>query len=173
MLDLSFNKIASIPASIENMCKLKYFYVEYNCITTIPRSILKLKDCLVGLRIEHNLLEFLPTEIASLEKLKVLGLEGNPLNTMPLEIRSKAHSGSIKKVQVYLEQLEGGSKSFNRVKLMFVGEGGVGKSTLLSCFRLEKLDQGEHEEDKRKKRTKNEPNIATDGIEIINVKWNK
>ncbi|KAL6073684.1 Pleckstrin y domain [Balamuthia mandrillaris] len=65
----------------------------------------------------------------------------------------------LKWVRAYLHSLEEQSKSFMRVKLMLVGEGGVGKTSLLRCFR-----------EKKKSKEKN-PNIATDGIDIADTQW--
>ena len=151
-LDISFNRIAHIPSEIGDMQHLEYLWAEHNCITTIPQTIAKLHGCLSHLRVEHNALDFLPTELAQLTRLTVLGLEGvsksaakpppppavvnmlyvkkgNPLKTLPKEVQQKAQSGDdkcIKRVRDYLLELKGDSKVFNRVKLMFVGDGGVG-----------------------------------------------
>jgi hypothetical protein len=63
----------------------------------------------------------------------------------------------------------------------------VGKSSLLGCFNRERVeedndgadeneatDSGKKDKKKVKKKSKkNEPNIATDGIDIATAKWNK
>jgi hypothetical protein len=186
--DVSFNRIAHIPVEIGNLQHLKYFWAQNNRITTIPRSIVNLQFSLIELHLDSNRLDFLPTEVGELKLLSVLGLEGNPLRTLPREVQQLAQAGAVRKVQEYLNELEGGSRSFNRVKLMFVGDGGVGKSSLLGCFNREREDDndgdgdyygeadGGNKKDKKKakrKSKKNEPNIATDGIDIATAKWNK
>lgn len=177
-LDMSFNKLTAIPARIDNLRNLKCLYVESNMLKTIPTTIEALAPELVELRLDNNLLEFLPVELAGLTELKVLSLEFNELATIPRSVVKEVVSplGSIKKMMKYLQDLQECSESFKRLRLMFVGDGGVGKTTLLSCFEKErKLEESdEDKKDKYGKVFKREPkklNIATDGIDIADTKW--
>lgn len=182
-LDISFNRISLIPVEIGNLQHLKYLWAERNRIVSLPRSVSKLIN-LIELHLDSNRLNYLPTEVRELKKLSALGLLGNPLRTFPRDVQQAAYTGNLRKVQDYLNEIENGSRSYNRVKLMFVGEGGVGKTSLLGCFNREKEDDEDDDPDapenesdkkdkKKKKSKKNRPNIATDGVDIATAKWNK
>jgi GTPase SAR1 family protein len=90
-------------------------------------------------------------------------LAGNPLSTIPNEVLNLG----LKAILAYLKELEGGSESYSKVKLMFVGEANVGKTSLVSSF------VNINRKKKDRKEVPAQPNIATDGIDIERTSWDK
>jgi internalin A len=73
----------------------------------------------------------LPSEIGQLTQLQGLYLRGNPLSDVILG----AYQRGLKELLVYLHSLGEIGKPLYEAKLVFVGEGGVGKTTLLEALR--------------------------------------
>lgn len=94
----------------------------------------------------HNRLDYLPCELAHLNKLRELQLWDNPLSQLltlkpcPLgESLVSFHSGSFQgsSLQMYLIELEdSGHKQsiYNKIKLMTLGSSGAGKTTLVDAL---------------------------------------
>ena len=176
-LDLSFNQIANIPPGIDQLKKLRCLFAESNRIRSLPLSIEALASELVELRLDKNELSFLPVELVNFTELKVLSVDQNGLEAIPKSVVREvvASLGSPKRMQKYLQDLLDFSKMFNRLKLMFVGDGGVGKTTLLACFDKEKPGADDEEKPAATKRESvsigKQTNIATDGIDIAETRW--
>ena len=124
-------------------------------IANIPQSISKLEKLQI-VKLANNKLEALPSFLADMnlwEQTSYDWLEGNELNTIPVEIVSAFKKGGEGIVQMrnYLKQLEGSKEVWNSVKLVVVGKEAVGKTHLLKAM---KYGAKPHE------------NISTDGIEI-------
>lgn len=81
--------------------------------------------------LSFNQINVLPFFLTQMTNLKEVRLEGNPLESIPTEVKE----GGLKRLLVYLRQLEVSRVKWNRVKLMFVGKEAVGKTTLLRAFR--------------------------------------
>lgn len=95
-------------------------------------------------------LESLPVELIQLDQLKFLKTDGNPLTTMPQELRTATPD----RIMAYLKGLQTQAATWKEVKLLFVGEEGVGKSSLLESF----------QNPKHKMKKEVGQNLATDGI---------
>lgn len=106
-LDFSFQAIRRIPDAIENLCNLK---------------ILKLNYCIF--------LEALSPSVGhlSLNELQLFGCVS--LKTPPLEIQRRG----VTSILAYLRRLRSGSIVCKRTKLMLVGLGGAGKTSLVQCL---------------------------------------
>lgn len=100
-----------------------------------------------SLDLSFNQLRTVPLRLASI--MEKVNLEGNPLDLIPMASRS-----SWAKTVRYLVSLEERAAVWPERKVLFVGEEGVGKSTLMRCFK------------KKKGRTSCKQNIATDGIQV-------
>ena len=117
----------------------------------------------------------------------VLHMEHNPLDTLPKDIFAKKYFDENKTLKdrnqlfAYLRSIqEGGQAPHHRAKVMFVGDGEVGKTSLLNCF----LELQQTSGPAKRKRTQsqlspgharaqdlNRPPKITDGIDISEVHW--
>jgi internalin A len=132
-LYLGNNKITVIPTTIEKLTNLQVLYLNNNQITVIPTTIEKLTN-LKGLDLSNNKITAIPTTIDKLTKLKRLCLENNSIN-ISSEIIRQGWGNSIYadgNPQVIFEYLKSTKQSLNEVKVLLVGEGDVGKTSLLN-----------------------------------------
>ena len=64
-------------------------------------------------------------------------LEDNPLESPPIEIVQKGRNA----VQAYFKSLEGEKQALNEVKVLLVGDGGAGKTSLVKQLLGEKFNR--------------------------------
>ena len=168
ILILIDNQIEFIPESISNLKKLECLDLRKNRLSTLNTSIGEMKS-LKQLFLGHNLLSFLPSQLGALEStLEMIDLYGNPLASLPSDIipsLGDLNPVSNRRLFAYLNSMSsGGETEYNRVKIMFVGDGNVGKTSLINCFLAT---------DRRRKRKQTSVDstdtIATDGIDIHEV----
>jgi len=171
-LDISHIKLRSIPQIIEKFENLEMLFCNNNEISEISPKIGSLAN-LQKLRVISNKLNYLPSSLGLLLNLQELDVTDNQLESVPLSlgvlpkltvlkcdknrfdpqvfIPKKELDKGDQHILEYLRSLyKEGKAELNRVKLMFVGNGNVGKTTLLSSFKkVEKLKK-----DKKEKREK-------------------
>lgn len=136
-LRLRSNRLQSIPAEIGRLEKLTLLNLRNNALRTLPAEIARLTS-LTHLDLGRNQLRQLPPELGALTNLRELVLDGNPLQSPPPEI-VKQGTGAV---LAYLRQLRASSRQWVS-KLLMVGEGGVGKTSLLRALRGELFDFSE------------------------------
>ena len=85
VLDLSYNKIISIPPEIGQLVNLQVLNLSNNNLTSIPPELGQLVN-LQELDLSYNQLTSIPTEIGQLTNLQVLSLYRNKLTYIPPEI---------------------------------------------------------------------------------------
>lgn len=149
ILDLSENQIIDILEDIVNLQNLRVLYLIRNRLINLPISLTRLHN-LTTLNLLGNRLDSLPEEISDMQNLMKLGLsknqftkipshivnlqnleslelEDNPLTTPPIEIAKRG----IKSIREYFRQIgEQGHDQLYEAKLLILGEGGAGKTTL-------------------------------------------
>jgi len=131
-LDLQKNKIKKIPIQIGELPCLEILQLNYNNLQEIPLAITILPR-LRRLCLAYNKLENIPQySIAGMVTLEYLDIRENPLSQltgMGSEFKNIIKSGwdAIK----FIRQQNEGSVQVYRMKLMFVGNGNVGKTTLM------------------------------------------
>ena len=131
------NRLDRLPAEIGSLTNLEYLNLGGNQLHTLPPEIGKIKS-LKSLYLEKNKLTSLPWEFAKLTSLRYLDLRDNPL-PIPPEILAKTNEPqSI--INYYFASRK---KSLNEVKLLVVGQGGVGKTSLIRRLVLGEFDAGE------------------------------
>lgn len=133
-LHLRSNRLTALPSEIGRLENLKLLNVRNNNLRSLPGEIGRLKN-LERLDLARNQLKTLPPELGALENLKELLLEGNPLQSPPPEIVRQGTAATL----AYLRELRASTRQWVS-KLLFVGEGGVGKTSLLRALRGEGFD---------------------------------
>lgn len=137
-LDLSSNDLTALPPEIGLLSNLQSLNLSHNQLATLPKEIGQLTDLEV-LDVSENQLTTLPAEIGLLTKLKTIVVRDNRLTTPPPEIVRQGTSAII----AYLrEQVQDSRKQWIS-KLLVVGQGGVGKTSLLRSLREEPFDTQE------------------------------
>jgi internalin A len=154
-LYLSYNEIDTLPNSIGELSSLKSFHINDNGLQSLPESIGQLTN-LQFLNLRGNKLNALPDSIGQLTNLTELVIEGNPLNQIPPEIVEK---GGLAVRDYYRQRLEEETDYVYEAKLLIIGEGGAGKTSLANKlidpkYPL-KLEGG------------NDPEKSTEGINVL------
>ncbi len=161
-LNLAFNEFGTFPLEIFNLAKLKSLSLNHNQIKLIPSEIANLKQ-LRAFGISENLIENLPNEIGQLKELVALYLQGNKLTALPPEIKSvplrelnlrdnqitfppeiiEKNSFPHLILNYYFTRLTGERKHLNEAKMIFVGQGSVGKTSLVQQILHGTFDQNQ------------------------------
>ena len=125
-LDLAVKGIKVLPAAIGNCTSLKKLVLCGNSLSEIPDSITRLTN-LQSLYLSYNSLSEIPDSITRLQKLTLLNLDENPITKPPLEVVKEG----IEAIRQYFKQIETeGVDYLYEAKLLIVGEGGAGKTSL-------------------------------------------
>lgn len=160
-LSISNNLFTSIPKCVFRLLKLKRFYAIHNSIDIVPDQIgnlVELENLELGGEVialhttfgdpkgHGNKITSLPLSLLQLKKLSSLGLDDNPLNPALQSAydackRNGTHEG-YEPLFAYLRSLEGNAEPLYEAKLVLVGEGNVGKTTLLKALKGPKTEDG-------------------------------
>jgi internalin A len=136
-LFLSYNQLTVLPESIGQLFSLQVLALVSNQLTVLPESIGQLSASLKNLALSHNQLTMLPKSIGQLTNLLYLNLDDNPLPDLSPEIMGESWNYRDKiNTQVVLTYLATLAKiakrPLNELKLLLVGEGDVGKTSLMN-----------------------------------------
>ncbi len=154
-LNLSRNQLTTLPESISQLTNLTGLNLSRNQLTTLPESISQLTN-LTQLDLSRNQLTTLPESITQLTNLTWLDLSDNPLETPPIEVAEKG----IEAIREYFEQIKAeGTDYLYEAKLLIIGEGGAGKTTLTK--KIQNPDYQLKEEDSTKGIEVNQLNFQT------------
>ncbi|MBE8988171.1 COR domain-containing protein [Nostoc sp. LEGE 12450] len=161
-LDLNNNQLSSLPSEITQLSNLIWLLLDNNQLSSLPPEISQLSN-LTTLFFSNNQLSSLPPEISQLSNLKRLYLDNNQLSSLPPEISQLSNLITLflnnnpqlsspppeiveqgtQAILTYLrERLEDSQQQWVS-KLLVVGEGGVGKTSLLRALRGEEFDTQE------------------------------
>ena len=155
MLDLCANQLSTLPEAIGQLSQLQVLYLSGNQLSMLPEAIGQLSQ-LQELNLFSNQLNALPETIQSLEKLEKLFLHGNPDLGLPDEVlgptsvevfRSQGRSlkPSREILNYYFATRGAKGRSLREVKLIVVGRGGAGKTSLIKRLKGEPFDPHEGE----------------------------
>lgn len=157
-LNLANNSLYALPREIELLVHLRSLNVANNKLTVLPKEIENLRN-LHSLDLSGNQIEALPPEILQLTNLHNLDLRGNPLS-IPPEILEKTNEPKAIlnyyfQIRTYIPEEKSGTgkdetrkatpdtiqlskttadsfaKPINETKLILVGQGSVGKTSIL------------------------------------------
>ena len=127
-LRASSNDFTVLPPEIGQLTNLEWLDLSNNHLITLPKEIGNLKK-LTTLSLQGNNLTVLPDEIKRLEKLALLDLRNNRL-PIPPEILVRHESPQVI-LDYYFSRRK---RHLNESKLILLGEGGVGKTSLVNRF---------------------------------------
>jgi internalin A len=134
-LSLQGNQITVIPEAIFQLTRLTQLFLYRNQIVIIPKEIATLTQ-LEKLDLRNNQIETVPNFLQDLPNLKTLDFRRNPLPISP-EVLGPANSredpGSVADIFNYLHKLHSGEvRPLNEAKVLLVGQGSVGKTSLIN-----------------------------------------
>jgi small GTP-binding protein len=124
-LNLSRNRLSNLPPEICQLKRLTWLALNRNQFTILPEAISQLTN-LTHLNLSSNRLSKLPPKICQLSKLKILNLRDNPLISPPYEI---ARQG-INAIRQYFAALQQDEQPLNEAKIILIGDGASGKTSL-------------------------------------------
>lgn len=126
-----YNEIGFLPSEIGNLEKLGALDLRYNKLTSLPPEIGNLKN-LVTFGVAGNSIKVLPKEIIKLTKLENFYTGGNSFfNQLPSEILEGRHPVEILNY-LRMKEIENRNVSpLNQAKILFLGQGAVGKTSLI------------------------------------------
>ncbi|MBA3805221.1 MAG: TIR domain-containing protein [Acidobacteria bacterium] len=175
-LDLSNLDLTELPKSVTQLSQLGMLYLDRNQLTMLPESVLQLSK-LWELSLSNNQLKMLPESVAQLSQLTTLYLDGNQLTTLPEALQKltqleqlylhenealglpaevlgpawREHSAAPAKpaeiLNYYFRTRGSEKRPLNEAKLILVGRGAVGKTSIVNRlirnkFKNEKKTEG-------------------------------
>ena len=164
-LDLSSLGLRLIPESLRDLDHLEVLNLYSNAISEIPAWIGELSS-LVALNVRINRLVELPKEIGLLRNLNILLLDSNKLRSLPEAVRelpltrlmlegnpdlglpksvTQQDSSPWEILRYYFESRGEDGRPLLELKLLLVGRGKAGKTTLMKRLAGEKPDDNESE----------------------------
>jgi len=160
-LRLEHNQLTALPEAIRQLASLQSLLLEDNQLTVVPDAVAHLAN-LYALLLGRNQLTGLPEAIGQLASLRQLWLTGNRLTSLPKSLArpenlfdlrldgnplqpalKAAYRAGLDEVKAYLRSLEEETEELYEAKLLLVGEGDVGKTTLMKAMTKRKPREGE------------------------------
>lgn len=141
--------IRNLPQKISELTSLTYLDISRNYLTEIPRNIRKMKD-LYLLDISNNYIKSIPKEITNINNIARIILYGNSDLNLPEEITGNVETSiedfvSAKEILAYYFANIKGSRPINEMKLVVVGRGASGKTSLIKRLVFNEYDPNECE----------------------------
>ncbi|NJO50334.1 MAG: GTP-binding protein, partial [Leptolyngbyaceae cyanobacterium RM2_2_4] len=151
-LSLWGNRISEIPTAIAELTNLEELNLSKNQLSEIPMAIVHITS-LQTLNFQDNKIKTLPNWLEALPKLETLDLRGNPLPISPEILDSP---DSVEDIFNYCHQLRSGKvRPLNEAKLLLVGQGSVGKTSLIKRLIDNQFDRHQPQTDGLNVRTWN------------------
>ncbi len=120
--------LVKLPDCVRQLTNLKIISAQHCKLTSLPDWLSELAE-LVSLNVAGNDLIDLPASLGLLRNLNSIDLKDNPLNP----VLRGAYEQGLEALLSYLRSLEAVELLYE-AKLVLVGEGGVGKTTLLRAL---------------------------------------
>jgi internalin A len=151
-LHLSMNRITVIPEALCQLANLQSLQLNSNHIAAIPETLSQLAN-LRELHLSNNQIRAIPESLGQLPRLRALYLHGNPGLRIPEEILGPSWADVATNVRDrkpkppreilnYFKSLVN-AKPLNEAKLIMVGQGAVGKTSLVKTLTTGKFRRGE------------------------------
>lgn len=154
-LYLGNNQIKDLPPEMGLLTKLKALDVNNNQLKGLPPELGLLRTLLL-LDLSDNELKELPLELGKLSGLKQIYLQDNPDLDLPSDVLGPTHlQVSIVKgmlpaspkaiLDYYFARQEQGEKPMQELRILLVGRGRVGKTSLINRLKGKAFNQLENE----------------------------
>ncbi len=124
------NEISTLPDSFSSIESLECIFLGSKSLVNLPPVIKQFRN-LTYLDVQNSGLTTLPDWLIQIEHLTNLVLDGNPLNPA----LQSAYDAGLNELKAYLRSLAEGAEPLYEAKLVLVGEGNVGKTTLLKALK--------------------------------------
>jgi internalin A len=135
--------IDKIPNEVFEFKNLLEFHFVHNRLEQIPLEFVNLPK-LRALYLFSNKIKLLPHEIIFHKSLEHLSISNNPISNIPIEVFEKNHERrSLTAIRNYINSLNEGTKNLNEIKVILVGDGGAGKTSLQKLLTKEKFNPQE------------------------------
>jgi len=147
VLDISNNNLQELPSWIGELSELRFIDLSENQLRELPPEI-SLMEHLIVLCLENNKLQSLPETLRSWyhpqkkPRLDYLGLAWNPDLGLPDSIIGRPPEEILR---YYFESRDEKGRPLLELKLLLVGRGKAGKTTLVKQLAGEKPDENESE----------------------------
>ena len=150
-LDLGNNQLVTIPPQFDQLTALMVLNLGHNQLITIPPEVIRRLQKLERLVLERNALTALPPELQQLPNLKQLFLHENKGLGLPKELLGPTYAEAslndpaayARDILDYYFELQKGERPLNEVKLLLVGRGEAGKTSVSRALRWKPQWKGE------------------------------
>lgn len=148
---VSSNRLSVLPESIGQLANLRELHAASNELKTLPASIGRLPS-LKSLDLSTNRLMTLPASLKQLRELEQLFLHDNPELRLPPELLGPGYMDVLLKGLIpaspdlildFYFRTRVARRPLNEAKLILVGRGGVGKTSLVNRLLHDRFKLGE------------------------------
>lgn len=140
LLSLYNNQLSNLPDTIGKLARLETLYLYNNQLTSVPSTLGQLSR-LKTLSLRSNRISTIPATLTQIVDLQELYLHGNDDLQLPKEVlgptyyevsNNQAEPARPQDILKYYFRIQGKSKPLNEAKLVLIGFGGVGKTSLVN-----------------------------------------
>ncbi|WP_353570980.1 COR domain-containing protein [Candidatus Albibeggiatoa sp. nov. BB20] len=137
-LYLENNQLQELPTSFGQLQNLRWLELHNNQLKELPASFGQLQN-LSYLDLSYNQLKELPASFGKFQNMYHIALFNNPLKTPPYEIATQG----IESIRNYFNALGDNPQPMNELKMLLVGEGASGKTSLVKQLLGENFNEHE------------------------------